>query len=195
MDMDLLTIAVNLTTAAWLALEAYLWIRDRVRGKGSKERDAGTRGLVFLVSAGAAVAAALTTLAGAGHGPAWQFGSDGLDVAGMVVMWAGLALRIWAVVVLGASFRTTVEVDAGQPVVKRGPYRWVRHPSYTGVVVMMAGLALIDGTWLALAILLVVPTAVLIRRISVEEAVMTEVLGPAYTDYAAGTKRLVPGLW
>jgi protein-S-isoprenylcysteine O-methyltransferase Ste14 len=98
-------------------------------------------------------------------------------------------------VVLGASFRTTVEVDAGQPVVKRGPYRWVRHPSYTGVVVMMAGLALIDGTWLALAILLVVPTAVLIRRISVEEAVMTEVLGPAYTDYAAGTKRLVPGLW
>jgi protein-S-isoprenylcysteine O-methyltransferase Ste14 len=193
-DMNLLTVAVNLTTTAWLALEAYLWIRDRVRGKGSKARDAGTRGLVFLVSAGAAAAAALSTLV-TGHGAAWQFGSDGLDLVGLVVMWAGLALRVWAVAVLGASFRTTVEVDAGQPVVDSGPYRWVRHPSYTGVVVMMAGLALIDGTWLALAILLVVPTAVLIRRILIEEAVMTEVLGRAYTDYAAGTKRLVPGLW
>ena len=51
------------------------------------------------------------------------------------------------------------------------------------------------AAWLGLAILLVVPTAVLIRRIGIEEAVMTEVLGRAYTDYAASTKRLVPGLW
>jgi protein-S-isoprenylcysteine O-methyltransferase Ste14 len=52
---------------------------------------------------------------------------------------------------------------------------WVRHPSYTGIVLLMAG--------------------VLIHRIFVEEAVLTEVTGRAYADYAARTKRLVPGLW
>jgi hypothetical protein len=50
------------------------------------------------------------------------------------------------------------------------------------------------GNWPALAILLVLPAGVLIHRIFVEEAVLTEVIGRAYTDYAAGTKRLVPGL-
>jgi protein-S-isoprenylcysteine O-methyltransferase Ste14 len=51
------------------------------------------------------------------------------------------------------------------------------------------------GNWPALAILLVLSAGALIHRIFVEEAVLTEVIGRAYTDYAAGTKRLVPGLW
>jgi protein-S-isoprenylcysteine O-methyltransferase Ste14 len=126
---------------------------------------------------------------------AWKFGSAGLSVAGLLVMWAGLAVRIWAIVVLGRSFRMTVEVDAGQKVVDSGPYRWVRHPSYTGILLLMAGLSLVYGNWPALAILLVLPAGVLIHRILVEEAVLTEVMGEAYTDYAARTKRLVPGLW
>jgi protein-S-isoprenylcysteine O-methyltransferase Ste14 len=50
-------------------------------------------------------------------------------IAGAVVMWAGLALRIWAILVLGRAFRTTVEVDSNQAVVDRGPYRYERHPS------------------------------------------------------------------
>jgi protein-S-isoprenylcysteine O-methyltransferase Ste14 len=59
----------------------------------------------------------------------------------------------------------------------------------------MAGLSLVYGNWAALAVLIVLPAGVLIYRIFVEEAVLTEVMGPAYTNYAARTKRLVPGLW
>jgi protein-S-isoprenylcysteine O-methyltransferase Ste14 len=110
-------------------------------------------------------------------------------------MWAGLVLRIWAIAVLGKSFRMTVEVDTGQKVVDSGPYRWVRHPSYTGILLLMVGLGLVYGNWPALAILLVLPAGVLIHRILVEEAVLTKVIGRAYTEYAAHTKRLVPGLW
>jgi len=123
------------------------------------------------------------------------FGSTGLSAAGLLLMWAGLAVRIWAIVVLSNSFRMTVEVDAGQQVVDSGPYRWVRHPSYTGIVLLLAGLGLVYGNVPAVAILLVLPAAVLIHRIFVEEAVLTEVMGRAYADYAARTKRLVPGLW
>jgi protein-S-isoprenylcysteine O-methyltransferase Ste14 len=70
----------------------------------------------------------------------------------------------------------------------------LRHPS-TGIVLLMAGLGLVYGNVPALAILLVVPAGVLIHRIFVEEAVLTEMIGGAYADYAARTKRLVPGLW
>jgi protein-S-isoprenylcysteine O-methyltransferase Ste14 len=186
-------VVVQLTMAAWLALEAGLLIRDRVRGKGSAARDQGTLWLNIIVIAAALGAAGMLT--GALHNGAWQFGSAGLSVAGPAVMWAGLAVRIWAIVVLGTSFRTTVEVDAGQRVVDGGPYRWVRHPSYTGILLLMAGLSLVYGNWAALAILLVLPAGVLIHRIFVEEAVLTQVIGRPYTDYAAHTKRLVPGLW
>jgi protein-S-isoprenylcysteine O-methyltransferase Ste14 len=59
----------------------------------------------------------------------------------------------------------------------------------------MVGLGLTYGNWPALVILLVLPAGVLIHRIFVEEAVLTEVMGRPYTDYAARTKRLVPRLW
>ena len=174
--------------------EAGLMIRDRVRGKGSAARDRGTLWLNIIIITAAVVAAGILTDV-LRDATAWQFGSAGLSVAGLLVMWAGLAVRIWAIVVLGTSFRMTVELDTGQKVIDSGPYRWVRHPSYTGILLLMAGLSLVYGDWPALAILLVLPAGVLIHRIFVEEAVLTEVIGRAYMDYAARTKRLVPGLW
>ncbi len=57
---------------------------------------------------------------------AWQFGSTGLSVPGPLVMWAGRVVRIWAIEVLGRSFRTTVEVDTGQEVLDSGAYQAVR---------------------------------------------------------------------
>ena len=185
---------VQLTITAWLALEAGLLIRDRVRGKGGAARDRGTLWLNIIVITAAFVAAGILTGV-LNNAAAWQFGSTGLSVAGPIVMWTGLVVRIWAIVVLGKSFRVTVEVDSGQQVVDGGPYRWVRHPSYTGILLLAVGLSLVYGNWAALAILLVLPAGVLIHRIFVEEAVLTEVMGRAYTDYAARTKRLVPGLW
>jgi len=187
-------VVVQLTMTAWLLFEAGLLVRDRIRGKGSAARDRGKLWLNFGIIAAAVVAAGLLTGAVGKAGP-WEFGSTGLSAAGLLLMWAGLAVRIWAIVVLGNSFRMTVEVDAGQQVVDSGPYRWVRHPSYTGIVLLLAGLGLVYGNVPALAILLVLPAAVLIHRIFVEEAVLTEVMGRAYADYAARTKRLVPGLW
>jgi protein-S-isoprenylcysteine O-methyltransferase Ste14 len=187
-------VVVQLTMTAWLVLEAGLLIRDRIRGKGSAARDRGTLWLNIVIITAAVVAAGLLTGAVNNAGP-WEFGSTGLSVVGLLVMWTGLAVRIWAIAVLGSSFRTTVEVDTSQRVVDSGPYRWVRHPSYTGIVLLMAGLGLVYGNAPALAILLVLPASVLIHRIFVEEAVLTEVIGRAYADYAARTKRLVPGLW
>jgi protein-S-isoprenylcysteine O-methyltransferase Ste14 len=187
-------VMAQLTLAAWLVLEAGLLIRDRVRGRGGTARDRGTMWLNIIVITVAVVAAGILTGAFK-NAAAWQFGSTGLSAAGLLVMWAGLAVRIWAIVVLGKSFRMTVEVDTGQKVIDSGPYRWVRHPSYTGILLLMVGLSLVYGNWPALAILLVLPAGVLIHRIFVEETVLTEVIGRAYTDYAARTKRLAPGLW
>jgi protein-S-isoprenylcysteine O-methyltransferase Ste14 len=110
-------------------------------------------------------------------------------------MWLGLVIRMWAIAVLGRSFRTTVEVDPEQAVVASGPYRWVRHPSYTGLLLIVAGFGLGTGYWLALVVCIALPLPALLRRIRVEEAELTRVLGDRYRAYQAQTRRLVPGLW
>jgi protein-S-isoprenylcysteine O-methyltransferase Ste14 len=80
-------------------------------------------------------------------------------------------------------------------VVSTGPYRWVRHPSYTGLLLIVIGFGVGVGNWLALAICVVVPVPGMLRRIQVEEAELARVLGDPYRRYQTETKRLIPGLW
>jgi protein-S-isoprenylcysteine O-methyltransferase len=82
-----------------------------------------------------------------------------------------------------------------QPVVSTGPYRFVRHPGYLGIALVLAGIAATYGNWLSLAALALIPPIGIIYRIHVEEAALSAALGGAYTLYASGRKRLIPFVW
>jgi protein-S-isoprenylcysteine O-methyltransferase Ste14 len=118
-----------------------------------------------------------------------------LFVAGLVVMCAGIAVRQWAVATLGRFFTIDVRVQSGQTVVESGPYRWVRHPAYTGLILTFLGLGLALGNWASLLAAFLVPTAGLVYRIHVEEHALLEALGEPYRRFAEGRARLVPGVW
>ena len=181
---------VDLTLAAWVLLEVAVRVREGIEGQGCRDRDRATRVWIAL-ALGAAIALALTARS--------QVASMRLPMlartVGVVVMWLGLALRVWAIVALGGAFRTTIEVDAEQTVVSTGPYRWVRHPSYCGLLLIVAGFGLSTGNWLSLAACVVVPLPALVRRIYLEEAELDRVLGAAYRTYESDKARLIPRLW
>jgi protein-S-isoprenylcysteine O-methyltransferase Ste14 len=183
-------VALQLTLAGWAVFELALRVRERLAGKGSVARDRGTRALIA-VTLGAAIALAVVT-ASRSTGPRIAGPYRSL---GVIVVWLGLAIRVWAIAALGHAFRTTVEVDSGQAVVSTGPYRWVRHPSYSGLLLIMSGCGLAAGNWLALAVCALLPLPAVLRRIQVEEAELTRVLGDRYRAYQAQTKRLIPGVW
>ncbi len=184
---------VPITIGVWVLFEATLFVRDAVRGKGSTANDRGTRSFLVIMAFGAFVTG--TGLAfWLRNDSIWQLGPGHLAV-GLGLMWLGLALRVWAVVVLGSSFRTTVEVDATQTVIDSGPYRWIRHPSYTGVLLIALGYGATLGNWLSLITLLVIPAAGVLRRITVEEHALAAVIGQPYVAYQRHTKKLVPGIW
>ena len=189
------TILFNVSSGAWLVLELTLLVRDARRGLGGTARDRGTRSVfILLVVAATLVAGALSGAAGP-HSPLRLPGHPWIAVIGLILIWAGLAIRIWAVVVLGRSFRTTVEVDEGQAVVSSGPYRLMRHPSYTGLLLIAAGFGFGDHNWPGLLLCVVLPLTATLRRIHVEESELAGVLGEPYRAYTARTKRLVPGVW
>jgi protein-S-isoprenylcysteine O-methyltransferase Ste14 len=183
-------IALQVTLAVWVVFELGLRVRERAQGRGGAARDRATRVLIA-VTIGVAVALAAVAASRATES---QIGGA-YRAAGVIVMWLGLALRVWAVAALGRAFRTTVEVDPGQAVVAVGPYRRVRHPSYSGLLLIVIGCGLASGNWLALAVCAVLPLAALVRRIHVEEAELVRVLGDRYRAYQAQTKRLIPGIW
>jgi protein-S-isoprenylcysteine O-methyltransferase Ste14 len=180
----------DLTLAAWALVEVGVRVREGVEGKGRVARDRGTRVLIAM-TLGAAIVAAL---AARSVWPELRIPAP-LRMAGVVVMWSGLALRVWAIAALGSGFRTTVEVEPGQAVVSSGPYSWIRHPSYAGLLLLVAGFGAAFGNWLSLAACVVLPLPAILRRIQVEEAELDRVLGPAYRMYRSGRARLIPRLW
>jgi protein-S-isoprenylcysteine O-methyltransferase Ste14 len=116
-------------------------------------------------------------------------------LAGLVMMWLGIALRQWAVWTLGRFFTVVVRVAVAQTVVETGPYRWVRHPSYTGLLLTLVGLGVALGSWLSVLALATVPSIGLVARIRVEERELLAGLGEPYRKYAEQRRRLVPGIW
>ena len=114
---------------------------------------------------------------------------------GIALMLAGIAFRFYAMSVLGRFFTYDVAVHAGQTVVEAGPYRYIRHPSYTGALITLVGLGLALGNWAGLLALLACMGAAYAYRISVEEAALVAALGEPYKRYVRRTRRLVPFLF
>ncbi|MGZ4853489.1 MAG: methyltransferase family protein, partial [Halobacteriota archaeon] len=104
----------------------------------------------------------------------------------------GIVLRQWSIAVLGRYFSPTVGVQEGQTVVDRGPYRLVRHPAYTGLLMLYIGLGFVIQSWGAVLVLIAFFAVAFGYRIHVEERVLTSKLGDEYVSYAKRTKRLIP---
>ncbi len=115
--------------------------------------------------------------------------------AGLVILLAGVALRGWSFKTLGGYFTFAVMVSSDQPVIEKGPYRLLRHPGYTGLLLAFAGLGLTSANWAGLAAMTLLPLAVILWRIHVEEGALLTTLGDRYRRYAAQHKRLVPLVW
>jgi protein-S-isoprenylcysteine O-methyltransferase Ste14 len=115
--------------------------------------------------------------------------------AGLAVMVSGLVLRGWSIKTLGDYFTFTVMVSSDQPVIKAGPYRALRHPGYTGILLACAGIGLASANWVGLAGAVLVPLVLLLIRIRIEEHALLVTLGDRYRCYAAGHRRLVPLVW
>jgi protein-S-isoprenylcysteine O-methyltransferase len=107
----------------------------------------------------------------------------------------GLAVRWWALVILGRFFTVDVVIEKDHEVVERGPFRYVRHPSYSGVLLAFVGWALTLGNWAAIVVVVVPIFIAFVRRMNVEEKALRGALGDRYAEYMERTKRLVPGIY
>lgn len=171
--------------------EAVLSLVRRARGADLPSNDRGSLRLlwiVIVVSVGLAAAFSDYT-------PLQIHASRRLvQSMALTLLIGGLTLRWASVWVLGRYFTVNVTVMKDHRVVDSGPYRFVRHPSYSGLLLAFLGLGLFFNNWLSLLIVFVPVTIGLLYRIRIEEAALGAAMGDEYTAYCARTKRLVPGI-
>jgi protein-S-isoprenylcysteine O-methyltransferase len=173
----------------WAASE--IAIGSRLRTKIEPSRDAGTMGLVLGV--GYASVALGVYLAVADDGVLAR--PSVVGIVGLVAIVAGLIIRAYAIVTLRHFFTVNVTVRDDHRLIRSGPYRFVRHPSYTGSLLSFYGLALaVENVWAA-TILIVPITVAFLIRIRVEEAVLRNAFPSEYPEYERSTSRLVPFLY
>jgi len=112
----------------------------------------------------------------------------------LAAMIGGLALRTWAVVLLGPWFTWNVMVQTGQQLVTRGPYRLIRHPGYTGALIVFVASCVLLRSWIVALLAAFALVLAFARRMRYEEALLVKAL-PGYQAYMSRTSKLLPGIF
>jgi protein-S-isoprenylcysteine O-methyltransferase Ste14 len=147
---------------------------------------------------GSSIAIQLAALIGFGVALSLRYQNIGIvapwiQILAIVLLILGTLLREWSVFLLGRFFSRTVQIERGHRLITEGPYRWIRHPAYTGMLIMDAAIVLSLGTWAGALFMFVILLAALLYRIRVEEHALLEAFGDDYRAYMSRTGRLLPG--
>jgi protein-S-isoprenylcysteine O-methyltransferase Ste14 len=171
---------------------ALYWMLSALRNKATQRRESRGSRLAHLVPL--AVGAALIAWPNPRWSAlAWQLWPPSLAAyrIGLSLLIAGLAFAIWARVHLGSNWSGTVSIKQGHELIRSGPYAFVRHPIYTGLITALLGTTVASGTVHAVIGLAIIIVS-LVRKSRTEEEFMRETFPGEYQRYSAQVPALIP---
>jgi|ERR1700682_228675 len=191
-NRPILTVIFWVACAAWILPEVVAW-RVKRSTDSSQARDHGSLNLIVILWwVGIAMAVLMPSLLPQAS-ISWKRTS--VFLVGICFVLMGLTLRWYSAAVLGKYFTFDVAIQGGQTLIEVGPYRYVRHPSYSGALLSLLGFGLALGNWAGLAAALSCLGFAYFYRIPIEEQALSSALGDVYKQYMNRTWRLVPFLF
>jgi protein-S-isoprenylcysteine O-methyltransferase Ste14 len=192
-----MSVSIIAAIVAIIAIECYYIISEiRLAARTSKGTDntldKGTRRLVWR----------LTSI---GYNLAWipvilNFGrlvilGGWLTWVGVAIMISGVVFRQYVIAFLGKFFTATIQIKKDHELIQSGPYRYIRHPSYLGILILSLGLGIAMANWISLILCIVLPAIGLMQRIKFEEKELEQHFGQQYQDYRKNTWRVIPFIY
>jgi len=183
--------------AAIIAVQAYYLIWEtgmtiRTTRGLDNSADRGTRRLMWILMVTAFGGAWFPVVFGPGL---WLNLGEWLTWVGILMMISGIIFRRYAIGVLGEFFTATVQIRKDHQIIKNGPYRFIRHPSYLGILILALGNGIALANWISFLLCLALPIAGIILRIRVEEKVLAQHFGEQYQNYKKNTWRILPYIY
>jgi len=177
---------------AWIGTEVLVLVVTRTRRGDGEISDRGSLAVLWVV-----IFCSMTfgSTLGERYAPAAFHAGHWLKFVCLGIMALGLVIRWTAIYTLGKSFSANVAIHATQRLNQSGLFRYMRHPSYTGMVLIFLAIGLETRNWLGLGLIFVPPMIALLYRIHVEEHALTGAFGEEYVQYSQSTKRLIPGIY
>jgi protein-S-isoprenylcysteine O-methyltransferase Ste14 len=171
-----------------------LWILAALRTKKTQRRENVASRLSYAVITALGFALMFWVNVGVGAlDVRWLPQSDAAEIAGIAIIIAGLAFAVWARLHLKSNWSGVVTVKQDHQLIRSGPYRWVRHPIYSGMILAMAGTAVENGRLRGILGVLLVFIGFWIKSRK-EEQFMRQTFGEQYEVYCQSTGTLIPRL-
>jgi len=184
--------AYNYIVIAFGASELCLFIFKRSK-TGLKENNADKRSLLYLWITIPTCLTLAGFISGYRLGPAIT--GDAVTKIGLALAIIGFAIRWTAIFALGKFFTVDVEISDQHKLKTQGIYKIVRHPSYLGLILIIAALGLCMQNLVSLAIVVIPIFIAMNYRITVEEKALTDAFGTQYTAYSKKTSKIFPGIY
>lgn len=180
----------HLIPGLWVAWAVYWCVASRGTKTTRRRESLGSRAAHLGPLALAAILLLLRSVPG-WLGLRWLPASGTTYAVGVGLVVLGLGFSVWARIALAGNWSATVTVKHDHTIVRSGPYRWLRHPIYTGLLLAFVGCAVALGEWRGMVALAIVAAA-LWRKLRLEERWLTEEFGTRYSDYRRETWALIP---
>jgi protein-S-isoprenylcysteine O-methyltransferase Ste14 len=192
MTASIIAAIVVINGAEFYYLISEIIMTSRTRQGTDNAFDRGTNRLVWILLVSAFIIAWLPVILDFGR---LLVLGDWLTWIGVAIMISGIVFRQYAISILGKFFTATVQIQKDHELIKAGPYRYIRHPSYLGILIISLGLGIALANWISLLLCIVLPVIGVIQRIKVEEKELERHFGKQYQDYRKSTWRVVPYIY
>jgi protein-S-isoprenylcysteine O-methyltransferase Ste14 len=175
----------------WIVSEILLLVLLRSK-KGSQDKDFGSvkrLNLVIYISITVGIFISITKYGyiGSNH--------NIIQLIGFVLIVYGLVIRWLAILTLRRYFTVNVAIHADQIIVKTGFYKYIRHPSYLGMMLSFIGLGLCLSNLISILVILIPITFVVVNRLKIEEQALNDAFGNDYLEYCKETWKLIPWVY
>jgi protein-S-isoprenylcysteine O-methyltransferase Ste14 len=188
--MDLGTI-ILLVSTVWLGSEIAL-ARIKRSQPADAQLDKSSMRTLWMTIGVSVTLAVFIGLQRIGH---FELGSRHFPIAGITLIICGLCVRWFAILSLKHQFTVDVSIRENHRMIKKGIYRFVRHPAYAGSLLSFFGLGFCFSNYLSILIISVPICVAFLHRVRIEEEALIHAFGSEYLDYRASTKRFIPGIY
>ena len=192
MSASIIAAVVVISAAEWYYLISEIVMTSRTRRGTNDAIDRGTNRLVWILVASAFIMAWLPVILDFGRLLAL---GDWMTWLGVAIMISGIVFRQYSISILGKFFTATVQIKKDHELIKAGPYGYIRHPSYLGILIIALGLGIALANWISLILCIVLPLTGVIQRIRVEEKELERHFGSKYHDYRENTWCILPYIY